>query len=459
VTHTVGQILGQILQASSNATSTTSSSQTSFLLDLAVLAIFALVFSTIFARLKLSIVAGQILAGVLVGPFVLGWVKDSLVLNQLSEIGVVLLLFIIGLELDPTDLRRMFWGILSLTALEVGISFLFGLLASYLLGFNFLESIIFAMSAGFTSTAIVGKIFLSRKILRSPESGFLLGMLVVEDMFAVVFLIALSALTSSNIGTFPYYVVGVSASSRGIVAGIEAIAGGLALVGLGYGVSHYIAPRIINFLSHFDDEFEEIPFLFGLGLAFVFAVIAAELGYSPGTGAFIVGLTLRGKQSKFLSRRVAPIKDLFLVLFFVSMGGLIDPSPALVIGFPIIIAVTLLVLGKFAGGYSVGKILNYANRNLKLRMNRDAKRGTFTLGGTLDSASSFGVWFIPRGEFSLIIGQFALSLRIIDQPFFSLIGISVLVTTLVASILLRYTEPKRAQAIYAFRGEQDSDGV
>ena len=387
----------------------------------------------------------------------LGWVKDPLVLNQLSEIGVVLLLFIIGLELDPSELRRMSWSIISLTALEVSIAFLLGYLASYLLGLDFLDSVIFSMSASITSTAIVGKIFLSRRILKSPESGFLMGLLVVEDMFAVVFLIALSALTSSNIGAFPFYAIGGSASSRGFVAGVEAIAGGLALVGIGYAVAHYLAPKIINYLSYFDDEFEEIPFLFGLGLAFVFAVIAAEFGYSPGTGAFIVGLAIRGKQSKFLSKRIVPVKDLFLVLFFVSMGGLIDPSPALAIGFVVIIALGLLVLGKFAGGYSVGKILNFANRNLKLKTNREAKRGTFALDGTLDSPKTFGAWFIPRGEFSLIIGQFALSIGLIDKSLFSLIGISVLATTLVASILLRVTEPKRAEAIFAFKGKQDFD--
>jgi monovalent cation:H+ antiporter-2, CPA2 family len=439
-------------------TATSSSAQVAFLLDLAILAIAALLFSVIFARLKLSIVAGQILAGVLVGPFVLGWVKDPVVLNQLSEIGVVLLLFIIGLELDPSDLRRLSWGIISLTALEVAIAFLIGYLASYVLGLNFLDSIIFSMSASFTSTAIVGKIFLSRRTLKSPESGFLLGLLVVEDMFAVVFLIALSALTSSNTGTFPYYVIGNSASSRGLVTGLEAVAGGLALVGIGYVIAHYVAPRIINFLTYFDDEFEEIPFLFGLGLAFVFAVLAAELGYSPGTGAFIVGLAIRGKQSTFLSKRIAPIKDLFLVLFFVSIGGLIDPSPALAIGVPLVVALSLIVLGKFAGGFAVGKILNFANRNLKLKINRDAKRGTFALDGALDSPTTFGAWFVPRGEFSLIIGQFALSLGLIGQSFFSLIGISVLATTLVASVLLRLTEPRRATAIYAFKGAEDSDG-
>ena len=141
------------------------------------------------------------------------------------------------------------------------------------------------------------------------------------------------------------------------------------------------------------------------------------------------------------------------------MGGLIDPTPALMIGFPLIVALSLLVLGKFAGGYSIGKILNYANRNLKLKLNREARRGTFTLDGTLDPPATFGAWFVPRGEFSLIVGQFALTLGLIDQSIFSLIGISVLVTTLFASILLRQSEPKRAEAIYAFKGEQDTEST
>ncbi|MDH2901284.1 MAG: cation:proton antiporter [archaeon] len=87
------------------------------------------------------------------------------------------------------------------------MAFAFGLLASYLLHFTLLEAIIFSMTASITSTAIVGKIFLSRRILRTPESGFLIGLLVIEDMIAVVFLIVLSAITSSSIGSFPYYVI------------------------------------------------------------------------------------------------------------------------------------------------------------------------------------------------------------------------------------------------------------
>jgi monovalent cation:H+ antiporter-2, CPA2 family len=444
------QIIGQYL-----STLVSSSFQFSFLLDLVVLILSALAFSLIFARLRLSIIAGQILAGVVVGPYVLNLVTNPLVLNQLSAVGVVLLLFIIGLELDPAELRRMMGEVTVLTLLEIGIAFAFGLLASYLLNFTLLESIIFSMTASITSTAIVGKIFLSRRILRTPSSGFLIGLLVIEDMIAVVFLIVLSSITSSNIGSFPYYVIGTSVSSKGFFAALEAILGGLALIGLAYAVSHYVAPTVINHLSYFEEEFSEIPFLFALGLGFLFAVIAAFLGYSPGTGAFIVGLSIRGKQSRFLSQRIAPIKDLFLVLFFVSMGGLINPFPTLSIGWPIIITFVLLIAGKFVGGFSIGKILNLQRKNLL----GSPKEGVYANGGKLASPTAFGTWLIPRGEFSLIIGQLGVALALISQPFFSLIGVSVIVTTIVGSIILRYTEPKKASSIFPFTSHKDEDGL
>ena len=298
------------------------------------------------------------------------------------------------------------------------------------------------MAASITSTAIVGRIFLAKRVLNRSESGFLIGLLVVEDMIAVGFLIVLSALTSSNVGSFPYFEVGSTSSTIGIFAGLEAVASGLALILLGYGVARYIAPRVINYLSYYEEEFEEIPFLFALGLGFLFAVIAGLLGYSPGIGAFIIGLSIRGKHSQFLESRITPIKDLFLVLFFVSIGCLINPLPAFSIGWVILLAFALLISGKFLGGFAVGKVLQVLEKNSP---NRD----------TLPSPKLFGAWLIPRGEFSLVIGQLGLTLGLVSQGFFSLIGVSVLVATIAASIIQRGLEPKMAKSDYPFRSQSD----
>ncbi len=410
-----------------------------FLLDIGILAVAALIMSVIFARFNITIVSGQILAGMIVGPYVLGWVKDPVIINEISEIGIVLLLFIIGLELDPLQLRKLAGKVILLTALEVVIAFTFGWLASFILGFDLLQSLIFAIATSITSTAIVGKILLSGRTLKAPEAGFLMGLMVFEDIVAVIFLIILSSITSQNISSFPYIIVGQSAPIREFFAATEATLGGIVLIVLGFAVARYIAPLFINYLSSYEGEFEEIPFLFSLGLAFLFAVLAAFLGYSPGIGAFIIGLAIRGKYSRFLEKRVAPVKDLFLVLFFVSIGSLIDPSPALALGLPVILVIALVTIGKFSGGYTIGKIL-------------------ISRGGSetrLPSAKTFGARLVPRGEFSLLIAQLGLTLGLVNQAFFSLVGITVIITAIVSSILQHYTEPRIAPSVYPFKSKSD----
>ncbi|MGI0091297.1 MAG: cation:proton antiporter [Nitrososphaerales archaeon] len=410
---TIEQTISGILSA---ATTTTSTTQFQFLLDIGILAVAALLLSVVFARLKITIVSGQILAGMIVGPYVLGWAKDPVTINELSEIGIVLLLFIIGLELDPLELRRLASKVVLLTLLEVGVSFGFGWAASYILRFSLIQSVIFSMAASITSTAIVGRVLLARRMLKAPEAGFLMGLMVCEDIVAVVFLIILSSITSANTSSFPYFVIGQNASTRGLIAASESILGGLALIGLGFAVARYLAPVIINYLSSYDPEFEEIPFLFALGLGFVFAILAAFLGFSPGIGAFIIGLAIRGKHSSFLERKIIPIKDLFLVLFFVSIGSLIDPFPALALGVPIIAVFILLVFGKFLGGHLVGRIFR-SSYFAGTRDGKSSKSRTSTSLFKMPPAQAFGARLIPRGEFSLLIGQLALTLGFVDQAF------------------------------------------
>jgi CPA2 family monovalent cation:H+ antiporter-2 len=285
------------------------------------------------------------------------------------------------------------------------------------------------MAASITSTAIVAKVFLERRMLHAAESRILVGLLIFEDIAVVVFLILLSSVISfRNVPSSP---------SASILSILEVALGGFALLGLGYAVARYLAPAAINYLSHFEEEFEEIPFLFALGLGFLFGVLAAYFGYSPGIGAFIIGLSIMGKHSKFLSQKITPIKDLFLVLFFVSMGSLINPFPALGLGLPILVALILTALGKFVGGFLIGTILGRGEQ----------KKGA--------SPQAFGAWLIPRGEFSFVIGQLGLALGLIDQMFFSLIGLSVLITAILGPLVQRFIEPKRAPSVHPYKAEQD----
>jgi len=386
-------------------------SDISFLLELGILTASSLILGLIFVRVRLPIVSAQVLAGMIVGPYVLGWVSDPTLISDVSSVGIVLLLFILGLELDPVELRKSAKQIITLTVIEVGISLIFGFAASAILGLNLLLSTILAMTTSISSTAILGKIILERKTFQAQESKILVGLMVTEDIMAVGFLIALSTFAS-----------GAGNPSQQASAVILTGIGGVSLVVTGYVVARYFAAYAIDYLSSYEVESEEIPSLFALALGILFGVLAAYLGYSPGLGAFIIGLSIRGKQSRFLYEKLATVKDIFLVLFFVAMGSLINPFPAFALGLPILAVLLLVISGKFIGGLAIGEYLGGRK-------------------GITASRKSFGAWLIPRGEFSFVIGQFALTAGLINVDLFSLVGLSVLVTAIAGPVIQRFVEP------------------
>jgi len=385
---------------------------TGFLLELGILTVSALALGLLFVKVRLPIVSAQVLAGMIVGPFVLGLVVDQTLISEVSSIGVVLLLFILGLELDPVEFRKSAKQIVFLTFVEVTIALGFGLVASFLLGLNLLLSVIFAMTTSISSTAILGKIILERRTFQAQESKLLVGLMVTEDIIAVGFLIVLSTFISG--GT----ITPAEQLSKVLVTGI----GGVALVVVAYVVARYFALYAIDYLSSYEVESEEIPSLFALALGIIFGVLAGYLGYSPGMGAFIIGLSIRGKQSRFLYEKLTTVKDIFLVLFFVSMGSLIDPFPAIALGLPIMVVLALLIGGKFVGGLAVSRLVR-------------------TRLGIGAQATSFGAWLVPRGEFSFVIGQYALAAGLIDTSIFSLIGLTVLITAIAGPLLQRLLQP------------------
>jgi Kef-type K+ transport system membrane component KefB len=396
-----------------------------FLLSLGILSAVALVLGLVLARLRLPIITAEILAGMLVGPYLLGWVTDTTVIGDIANVGIVVLLFIIGLELDPVKFARMFARAGSLALVEMGLTFVAGLFCAYVLRLDLAETVVFALAGSITSTAIVGQLILARG-MPGEMSRLLVGMMVVEDIAAVAFLIIISSLPS-----------GVALTPQvGVLTIIETALGGFALLGIGFFVARYLAPPIINYLSSFEGELEELPFLFALGLGFGFGVLGSYLGYSASVGAFIIGLAIRGKHSRFLSGKVAPMKGLFMFIFFVYIGSQIDPFPALAVWQSVVLILVLLVSAKFIGGTLVGYIMRASN----------------TIKET--DPQSVGAWLVPRGEFSFIIGQAALAAGLIDGSVFSILGIIVLGTAIAGPLLQRVTERGLARTEHPFKAEK-----
>ena len=300
---------------------------TVFPLDLGIFAGIGLFFSLIFAMLKLPVVSALIIGGMIAGPNVLGWVKDPVVINDLAAIGIVLLLFIIGLELDLFELRKTVLRIGAAAAVEMSLAFVLGFAAAhYLLGVDLPESLIFAMVASITSTAIVGKVFLERggRALRdSDEPGALMGIMVVEDMVAVIFLILLTSITSGS----PFSTGSSCPDSRHT--------GGRRRPGRGRLPRRDVhRPEGHRLPGSIRGGVRGDPFPLRARRRFLLRRPSSGAGLLAGAGGIHHRAVDQREALQFLEKRVTTINDLFVLLFFMSMGSLIDPVPALMIGLP-----------------------------------------------------------------------------------------------------------------------------
>ena len=146
---------------------------------------------------------------------------------------------------------------------------------------------------------------------------------------------------------------------------------------------------------------------------------------------------MRGKHSKFLSGKVAPIKGLLVFIFFAYMGSSIDPFPALHVWPAFLLVAVLLIAAKFAGGVIIGRIMGA----------RDPLRET--------DPATIGSWLVPRGEFSFIIGQAALAAGLIDLPTFSILGLTVLVTAMTGPLLQRLSDRNASPSQHPFKPDRD----
>src|SRR3989449_1894987 len=377
---------------------------TTFLFDLAIAVAAALLFSLLFYKLRLPMIVGQLVAGMVVGPFGLGLIRDTSAIDFLSTLGIILLLFVIGLELDPRHLKSVGSKAVVLTSVEFLVAFTVGVLAGLAAGWNFGTSLFLGSVLGLSSTAIVAKIVADRTHEHGENlAATIMMVMVVEDLIAVFLLFLIPELASGS---------RLQASAFLIVTGK---AGFLFLATFGF--SRYVGPRIINRVSQYEIEVGEISFLLALSFGFLFGVISNYLGFSPAIGALLVGFFLPVKQSRYVREKILPLKDAFIVFFFLSMGTLIDTSSALSIGLPLVVILTGAVLGKLAGGFFGARLARIGRPIL--------------VGSTLS----------PRGEFSLVLAKTGVDTGLVGPQLYPVAGLAVLVTALASPLIDRLTRP------------------
>lgn len=396
---------------------------TSFITDLAFIMIIGAVVTLAFFKIKQPLIIGYLFAGMLLGPLsplwswllpeggpptegieVGGILTDISALNLFAEIGVVLLLFVIGIEFPYSKIRSI-----GKVAVGVGTIGLFSTLgaifyAATSFGMNFMDSLFIAAALSISSTAIIVKILEDAGKIRKESSILVLGILIVEDVIAVILISSLQSV--ALVGT-------VSVES---VLVIVIVAAGL-IVGT-FTIGTRVIPPLIDRVAA--AEHREILLLSVLGVCFGYALLANVVGLSVAIGAFLAGVLVAESKSSEVSKILSsPIKDMFVAIFFISVGALMDVSQ---LDNYIFIAIGLIAVatGMKFGGNMLGNFLFKQKRAKSLR-------SAFTLAA-------------PRGEFSIVIVKAGVDIGAVSAFLFPLVGVITIVTAFMSPFLVKASD-------------------
>jgi len=316
--------------------------------------------SIIMRLLKQPLIIGYILSGILVGPFFLNLIQSSETINVFSEMGIAFLLFIVGLHLSPKVLKHV--GKISLITGMGQIIFtsLIGYLIGKLLGFSIITSIYIAIALTFSSTIIIMKLLSDKDALEKLYGKISIGFLLVQDLVAILILIVVSSLASG-------------AGASNIL--FSTIIRGVFLVAVLIPISYYILPRLSDFFA----KSQELLFIFAISWGLGLSLLFLYAGFSIEVGALIAGVMLSISPYSFeISSKLKPLRDFFIISFFIILGSqmafgdishLIFPavifSLFILIGNPLIVIILMGALGYskktgFMAGLTVAQISEFS---------------------------------------------------------------------------------------------------
>lgn len=381
-----------------------------FIRDLAVVIAVAGAAGWLCQRIGLSVVVGYLLAGAIVGPFTpLQLVSDAEQVHLLSELGLIFLIFSIGLSLSFQRMRRLGLAVALAAVIEAVLLLSTGRLVGVALGWRHTESLFFAGMLMISSSAIVSKVLQEVNATHQRPGQLALGVIVIEDVVAVIMLTLLSTLVQFGGPASPQIAQTVGALSAFIVA--------LLLVAL------LLVPRLLQNLTR--SASQEVRTLLVTGILLGLAWLAARAGYSLALGAFILGVIVASTPQKpEVERALEGIRDLFGAVFFVAIGMLVD--------FRVVLQAWPLVLGLTALALVLRPLV--------------AAFGLTVTGSTPRDSLRAGIALAPLGEFSFIIAQLGVSSGAIPRTFYAMAVGASLLTALAAPLLMRRSDVISARA-------------
>ena len=369
--------------------------------DLAVVMAAAAVATILCQRLRQPVVLGYILAGIVVGPNTppFSLVTDEKAIKTLSELGVILLMFSIGIHFSFRKLREVGLAAVVAAIVEIAGMFLVGYEAGKFMGWSQMDSIFLGAVLSISSTTIIAKALEAMGLLRRDFSRLVFGILIVEDILAVAMLGILAHLGTTGEMDL--------ASAGTTMLSLTAFLVGVAVVGF------LVVPRLIDLADK--TKLEEVLLITVLGMIFGLSLLAHKLGFSVALGAFLAGAVLAEvRQVKRIDRLVAPLKDVFSAIFFTSSGMLIK-FDFLRGGWGVVAGIILLVL--------VGKIFF-------------SGLGALLGGCELRRAVRVGFSLAQIGEFSFIIAGLGITLGVMSDRLYSIAVLVSAATTLTTPYLI-----------------------
>ncbi len=369
-------------------------------IQLAIILLVAFIVSYIIRAINQPIIIGYIIAGVIISPFVLETGISTDFIKIFSELGIAFLLFMVGLHLNPKVLKEI--GTSSIVIGICQILFTFGasfLIAIYLLGFDLLSSMYIGVAIAFSSTIIIMKLLSDEKQLESLAGKISIGILIVQDLAAVAVLIFASSLANGNSIT--------NFAVQGLLSGAGII---LALFFIGV----LILPKLTKSIA----KSQELLFLFSICWCFLIAALFAWRGFSIEIGALIAGVVLSiSPYSTEISSKIRPLRDFFLIIFFIILGLNIQVSN---IGTIITNAIIFSMLAL---------IMKPLIIMIFMALFGYTKRSNFLVGTTLAQVS----------EFSIIILALGVSLGHVSGELLSTMTLTLILTTIISSYMIIYS--------------------
>jgi len=385
--------------------------------DIIIVIVFGLAAGLIFNMIKLPPIIGYIIAGIVIGPFTGGiTVSDLARVELLAEIGVALLLFSIGLDLSFKELRDVRGIAIIGTTVQILLCILFGFVIGQFMGLPVNVSIVFGMVISLSSTMVVLKVLMSRGLIGTLSSKVMIGMLIVQDLAAIPLMIIIPRLNdiSNNLPGMAFIII------KAIVVLAAIIIVGIRLIPF---VLKYVA--LLNSRELFLITITAI----GLGIGYLTHMFGLSLAF----GAFVAGLVIsESDYSHQALNDIIPLRDVFGLIFFTSIGMLLDPKVITENLALISILVLFIVAGKFTIFSTLAVIFKY--RNI--------------------IPLALGLSLAQIGEFSFVLARTGLQGGVIDKEFYSLILAVSVITMILTPFLSMLSTPLYALKRKWFMHEQ-----